>query len=181
MYKGKWDVEFTLNDYELLYLARLHDEEAINLIIKKYEKLIYKFNQKFDVSVSNYEDYLQEGRIIINKAIKSFDANSNKSFTRYVELLLYHRYIDLTRKNNVHKYEIISDDTIDYLTFETSDIPKVNEEIIINYEDLSKLEQKIYSFRYDKNMKPRDISNELNIPITRVYSALERIKRKIRK
>ena len=80
----------------------------------------------------------------------------------------------------MHKYEIISDDTIDYLTFETSDIPRVNEEIIINYEDLSKLEQKIYSFRYDKNMKPRDISNELNIPITRVYSALERIKRKIK-
>ena len=178
---GKRDVVFSLNDYELLYLATYNDEEAKNLILKKYEKLIYKYNQKFDVDINNYDDFLQEGRIIINKAIKTFDVNSNKSFTKYVELLLYHRYIDLMRKKKTDNYQLISDESIDYVCFDNTKTQTVSEEIIIDYDDLSQFERQIYHYRFEKLMKPRDIAGELEIPINKIYSALERIKRKLRK
>ena len=71
MYKGIRDVQFLYNDYELLYLASMNDEEAINLILKKYEKMIYKFNQKFDVNPNCYDDYFQEARLVILKAINT--------------------------------------------------------------------------------------------------------------
>lgn len=180
MYKGIRDVQFLYNDYELLYLASMNDEEAINLILKKYEKMIYKFNQKFDVNPNCYDDYFQEARLVILKAINTFDISSKKSFTKYLELLMYHRYIDLTRKKNKIIYDLVNDDTIDYYNFESEKSYELKEEVVINYDEFSKFENDIFKYKYEKKMKPREIAEALNVPVNKVYSAIERIKGKIK-
>lgn len=180
MYKGIRDVQFIYNDYELLYLASMNDEEAINLILKKYEKMIYKFNQKFDVNPSSYDDYFQEARLVILKAINTFDINSNKSFTKYLELLMYHRYIDLTRKKNKENYDLVADDTIDYYNFGSEKSYELKELVDIEYDDFSKFEYNVFKYKFEENMKPRDIAVILNVPVNKIYSAIERIKGKIK-
>ena len=81
------------NDYELIYLSRFGDEDVVDIMIKKYEPLVHKLISNFNVDSLNKDDYLQEGRLIISKAIKTFNEQSKMSFTRYVEMLLYHRLL----------------------------------------------------------------------------------------
>lgn len=175
----KRDVLFEYNDYELLYLASLNDEDAINLILKKYSMLVYKYISSFGISVSDYDDYLQEGRLVILKAISIFDIKSNKSFTKFVDLLIYRRFIDLIRKKNNVKYEL-SNETIEYYCYDKSELNTVEEPIKITYNELSEFEQLIYKYKYEDKYKPMKISKTLNISISKVYSAIERINKKIK-
>ena len=166
------------NDYELIYLSRFGDEDVIDIIIKKYEPLVHKMISNFNVDRLNKDDYLQEGRLIINKAISSYNEESKMTFTRYIEMLLYHRFIDLIRKKNRDNYELMEIDKLEYLYDESLPDNKLNEEVSINYDSLSNLEKEIYYYKYILKLSSKEISVKLNMPIKRVYSATERILKK---
>ena len=83
------------NDYELLYLIDWHSEEALNILIKKYDNLILSKLIKFNVSKEQHSDYIQELRMTLVKAIKRFNADYNKTFCRYLELILERRIMRL--------------------------------------------------------------------------------------
>mgnify|MGYP004686242223 FL=1 len=92
------------NDYELLYMNGLSSEEARDILFEKYMFMIKKMIVKFNVQPNEKDDYFQEGLIALNKAIKTYKETSNMTFTRFVEMLIYHRFVDLTRiKKNVMK------------------------------------------------------------------------------
>ena len=91
------------NDNELLYLIKNHDEEALELMFKKYENLILSKIRQYHFPISNKEDYLQEGRIVLLKAIDTYRTEFEKTFTKYFELLLINRFNTLYRINK--KYE----------------------------------------------------------------------------
>ena len=166
------------NDYELIYLSRFGDEDVIDIMIKKYEPLVHKLISNFNVDSLNKDDYLQEGRLIITKAVNTFNEDSKMSFTRYVEMLLYHRFIDLSRKKNKVCYELMELDKIEYLYDEIYPHNKLNEKVEINYDDLSDFEKKVYHYKFILGLSSKDISIKLNIPIKRIYSATERIIKK---
>ena len=64
------------NDYELLYLISENNEEANEVIFKKYNPIIEYYAKKYLPLVSNkgidYNDLYQEGLIGLNSAIEGY-------------------------------------------------------------------------------------------------------------
>ena len=65
-----------VNDYEVIYMIKENDEEARNLLIRKYKPIINKISNKYISSVKPFgveiDDLVQEGMIALNKAINTF-------------------------------------------------------------------------------------------------------------
>lgn len=82
------------NDNELIYLfLKWHSEEALTILLKKYENLILVKLKKFDVDKSDYSDYIQDLNMLIYKALYTFDENNEKSLCRYLELIIERRLL----------------------------------------------------------------------------------------
>ncbi len=163
------------NDFELLYLAKEDSIEAREIILEKYKMLVFRLIKTFNVEVCKKEDYLQEGLIIINKAIDLYDINSKMTFTRFTEMLIYRRFIDMYRKKK--KEELMPIEKIDYF-FNESESLMLREEQNYEYGNMSKFEYLVFKLKYEDNLSPKDISEKLNVDVKKVYSAVDRIKKK---
>ena len=67
-----------------------------------------------------------------------------------------------------------------FITVSKDNNLELKEEVVINYDEFSKFENDIFKYKYEKKMKPREIAEALNVPVNKVYSAIERIKGKIK-
>ena len=172
----KKDKLFNYNDYELLYMASDDSGEAIDILLKKYQYLVLRIIKDFNVEQSKREDFLQEGLLMINKAIKTYKINSKMTFTKYVEMLVNHRFIDMLRKKQNEKIMPLEDFEYVYVVNET---PKMlSESSIYDYNGLSKFEQKIYNLRFLEGKTYKEISEMLGVNVKQIYSAVDRIKKK---
>lgn len=170
---------FNYNDYELLYLYNMGSEEARKILFAKYSYLIKKKISNFNIkSRCEISDFEQEGIITLHKALKIYKETSKMSFTRFFEMLLEHRYIDLKRQKKRDHIICVDYDTIDYIIPEAESF-MVNETVNINYNFLSELEKNIYILMYEQGFSNRDVCEKLNLDIKQVYAAKTRIKRKI--
>ena len=72
---------FEHNDYEILYQIKEGNQEALHLMFEKYNNLIakkiFQFNLQYD-----FEDMMQEGRMMLFKSIREFQDKHQKSFTK---------------------------------------------------------------------------------------------------
>lgn len=85
------------NDYELLSYVNDNNEEAIELIYKKYQPLIEQ-NAKRLLKYSKYaglelNDLIQEGLLGLSKAIKSFSDTKEASFYTYAKTCVERKQI----------------------------------------------------------------------------------------
>lgn len=94
----------TINDNELLYLIAQNDREAEEMMLKKYELLIWK---NVNVIVSQYvpqgverDDLFQEGMIALRKALTAFDTSLNVPFFAFANLCIRRSMIGYIRKFN---------------------------------------------------------------------------------
>ena len=69
---------YKYNDYELLYLVRTNVEEAREILFWKYSFLIRSRINRLGVPRIYWDDYYQEGCLMLHKAIKIYDENSKK-------------------------------------------------------------------------------------------------------
>ena len=166
------------NDNELLYLIRNHDEEALELMFKKYENLILSRIQKYHFPKSQKEDYLQEGRIVLLKAIETYRSEFDKTFTRYFELLLTNRFNTLYRNNQKYQKHIV------LVEVENIDIKQKKEELPfeakdVSVDDLSDFEYKIFKYRFLENHTIEETVEHYGITSKQVYNTIQRIKKKI--
>ncbi len=168
------------NDYELLYLASLEGEEAQTILFDKYLFMIKKMISRFNVSLRNRDDYEQEGLLMINKAIKTYNSSSPMTFTRYVEMLIYRRFIDLERSKKKKQEDIVGMDELDYIIDQPVLPMMLNESNLFDLSKLSTLEQKVYELKYFEGIDSAQIAGKLKIKIRQVYSASDRIKKKLR-
>ena len=106
------------NDYELLYLINDGSEYALNLFFEKYDLYISKFILEF-VSYynENYEDLVQEGRMILFRCIKMYEPNSNTSFFTYFTVSLKRKILKLLY-TEYNYLPIVSEDLVLYRTAE---------------------------------------------------------------
>ena len=81
-----------LNDYELVSMAQERNEEAIDLLHKKYKPIIhrkcrrllkYLYNKGIELS-----DLIQEGNLAVEFAIQKFNSNDDVSFYTFVNLFI---------------------------------------------------------------------------------------------
>ena len=85
------------NDYELLDYIAENNEDANNIMYKKYEPLIYKtakkmhkYGKKIGLELN---DLIQEGMLGLSKAIDSFDENVDTMFYTYAKLCIERKII----------------------------------------------------------------------------------------
>ena len=76
------------NDYELLYLLSWHSEEALTILLKKYDVLILKKLEKFNVLKYHYADYIQELRFAVYLALNRYSDCYGKTLCRFLELVI---------------------------------------------------------------------------------------------
>ena len=72
---------YKYNDYELLYLIDIGNEDALETLVWKYGYLIKSKINKMNIPQVLRDDFYQEGCITLLKSAKIYDQNSKVYFT----------------------------------------------------------------------------------------------------
>ena len=160
-----------MNDFYLLSLAR-ESEEARLILHTKYEPLIKATIGRFHVNKSDVDDYFQEGRIALEKAINKFDESQGKSFTMFFKMVLENTFKTIKVKNRKISYVF------------TPEVLYTNE-VVENYSPiipvgLNESESELFSLLINQGYKPREIAKLKQENIKSVYNAVARLKKKLR-
>jgi RNA polymerase sporulation-specific sigma factor len=189
-----------LNDYELISYINENNEDANNIIIKKYEPLINSIATRM-IKTCPYlgidkSDLVQEGMIALNHAIGYFNEQKDITFYTYVKTCIERRLIStitsaqrLKHKNLNESLSFDTDEegTLDFfLKDETTNPERIvineesnNEKINLIKEKLTDLENQVFdlllsSFTY------KEIAEILDKEPKQIDNAIQRIKVKVK-
>ena len=172
------------NDYELLYLYNRHSEEALDILLSKYERLIDIKLYAFKIAKYHYEDLKQECLLSLIIAINKFDDSYNKTFYRYAELIIERKIMNFLRQETRYSRHVYLYENIEYRS-ETKDI--VDE---ISYEkmidsirnvQLSGIKESILNEIFFNGKTIEDFSVEHNIDKKEVYNHIYLLRSKLKK
>ena len=188
------------NDYELLNYVREGNEEANNIIIKKYEPLINKIAIKMLSYCKNngldQNDLVQEGMIGLNHAIDRYQERENILFYTYAKKCIERKMLSVIISANRSKHKILNE-SISYDDEENllnklikSNTPSPEEEVL-NFEieenllnDIKKVltnfEEEVFELLIS-GFTYKEIAKILDKDQKSIDNARERIKAKIRK
>lgn len=167
------------NDYELLYLVRTNVEEARDIMFWKYSFLIKSRINRLGVPRMYWDDYYQEGCLMLYHAIKIYDEDSRMSFTKFFELLLKRRIITLLRKDlretEIEKFE----DFDDYPCYIVEN--EINALLESCEYKFTEMEQIVYDRIVMRNEKIEKVAKELGLNSKSLSNAKQRVLKKIKK
>jgi RNA polymerase sporulation-specific sigma factor len=169
------------NDFEIIDLINQGNEEALELMFGKYKWLVAKKISSFNLT-DEYDDCFQEGMIVLYKSVVKFNDAKNKSFTRFFESNLEHHFISIIRSRRRkirflnEKLPMLVDDEVN----ETEREVYTEQDIFAAIDKLSPLEKSIFTGKFIQNKDAQTIAGEQNIPIKKVYNAVDRIRQKIK-
>lgn len=92
----------------ILKKAQSGDNEAIDLILKEYSKLLSFNAQKYYLVGAEQEDLVQEGILGLLKAIKFYD-ETKSSFSSFAFLCIRREMISAIRKANTQKQMVLNE------------------------------------------------------------------------
>ncbi len=169
------------NDYEIIDLVKQGNEEALQLMIDKYRYLIAKKISKFNLT-DDFDDYFQEGLLVLYRSILRYDDSRIKTFTRYFEMNYEHHLISAIRtktrkqKFTIEKLPMLYGDSIG----ENKSEYYSEDEIKAVLHVLSTLEKRIFERRFIENYDVKTIAEIEALDVKTVYNAIERIRKKIK-
>ncbi len=194
-----------LSDEELVLLAQKGDEFAMRVIVERYESFVKMRSGPYFIAGAGEEDLIQEGRIGLYKAVRSYDAEKKTGFKTFAELCIVRQMISAvktsTRKKNqplnryisVHTVTRDGDEEQEENRYDSMEDPKNGnpESIMIEKEDargmaseinalLSDFENQVLGL-YFGGLSYRKIAAYLKKDPKAVDNALQRIKKKIEK
>ncbi len=184
------------NDYELVHLAQLNNEDAINVLYQKYRPLIIKKSQDYILTVTNQgidiNDIMQEGFIGFNQAIKNFSQDKEANFYTFAMLCVDREiinYIRRLKKGNLQTLNeaVVIDESIEKMISDGTNI----EDMLIGHdsdvslaimvrEQLTDFEKQVLDLRL-KDYTFEEIAKELNKDMKSIYNTFQRIKIKFKK
>ena len=188
------------NDYELLSYIREGNEEANNILIKKYEPLINKIATKMLSYCKNNgldkSDLIQEGMIGLNHAIDRYQEQENILFYTYAKTCIERKIISVVISSNRNKNKILNesisyDDEEHLLLKFIKDSNPNPEETVIGIEkeknllskiedNLTDLEQQVFELLIS-GFKYKEIAEILEKDEKSIDNAIQRLKAKIKK
>ncbi len=161
------------NDYELLYLIENDSDEALEVMFDKYNNLIISLINKYHFGKKIEDDIYQEARMVLYKAIKTFDSRFGKTFTMYFKKLLENRFNTLIKDIKKDQYyEVYNDEQMfveEEITFDLMDNKK-----------LSSTEKQVYFEYFYVGNSIEDLCKKLNLTKKQAYNAICRIKKKLK-
>ncbi|MBQ3510885.1 MAG: sigma-70 family RNA polymerase sigma factor [Bacilli bacterium] len=179
-----------INDYEVLYqIKENNDDYAINILIKKYDAIILNLAKKY-FQQSKYQgveinDFIQEGRIAVMKAINTFDANNDVLFYTYVCVCINRRLISYCRRlnslKNMNLNYSVSDDAISlirdysYEPYNYLEIKSIEDKLIEKKNNMKFLDSNIFELRYN-GFSYKEICSLLDIDVSLLSRRLCKIR-----
>lgn len=186
--------------YQQLIAARSGDNLAMNHLISYYEPEIRKIACKYFLPRADYEDLLQEGRIAIFKAIKSYNPASKIPFLHFLRMVIKRKLIDSLRAYNRQKHlnlntayslnNTITDDQEESFLNTIRNVDGQDPEaMIISLDEtryflqeltsqFSSLELNVFRYYFLVGMKQREMTQELGMSPKSLDNAIQRIRRK---
>ena len=184
------------NDYELVSLAQEGNEEAIDIIYKKYKPIIVKKSKNAILYASHHgidiNDIMQEGYIGLDEAIKGFSQDDKATFYTFANLCIDREIVNYLRKTTRGKNKLLNEAIAideglenvisDDMDIEYSFILRDNEKKIMTeiYEELTKFEKEVFDFKI-KGYNFEEIANILDRDVKSIYNTFHRIKQKSKK
>ena len=190
--------KYKLNDYELLSYVSEENEDASELLFKKYRPFIISTAKRYFQRCKNNglekSDLVQEGMIGLNHAIERYHEQKDVLFYTYAKKCIERKMISVVISSNRNKNKILNesisydDDENLLLRFIKSETPSPEEEIInIEKEDLlqkikevlTDLEEKVFSLLIS-GFKYKEIAEMLDKDGKSIDNTIQRIKVKIK-
>lgn len=185
-----------LNDYELLYFIKENDDDAREKMLVKYSPVIKKLALKYYPIISSsveFDDFLQEGYVALDKAFLKYDEYSSNLFYTFAIKCIERRFMNYCRDNLTKKQEILSDslsidynELYDYFADSSQNIEYLalrrdfQEKIKLFLLDLDFTDSLIFELKYN-SFTYKEISQLLDISVMTVDKSLYRIKNSLRK
>lgn len=160
------------NDYELIYLIKEGNDKALNLMYRKYTNFIRLRARECGFKGMAIDDCVQEGLILLTKALKVYDETLNKSFWSYFNLILKRRLWRLKKEEGV---------SFEALEFELADKNTFKETVseygsVIKDSHLREVYEEIYFYHTSVN----DLALKLGVKTYTLYRDLKKIKEILR-
>lgn len=178
-----------INDYELCDMVRENDDDSLALIYKKYNSLIYKMSKKFYRKYQyigiDFEDLMQEAKIGILKALRSYNDEESLFYT-YVNICVERQLITYCKNyNNLKNYPLnysLGEDN--FLKLSTnimqSELLLIENEWFLECKNVLKFNQSIiFELRYN-NFTYREIAILLDIKMSTVDGRIQSIRKKLK-
>jgi RNA polymerase sporulation-specific sigma factor len=192
-----------LSDEEIVELAQLGDQFAIEYLVDKYKNFVRAKARAYFLIGADREDIIQEGMIGLFKAIRDYNGEKLTSFRAFAELCITRQIITAiktaTRQKHIPLNSYVSlnkpvyDEESDRTLIDIITTNKITnpEEIIISREEfiyiekkmgeiLSSLEWKVL-MAYLEGKSYQEIALELRRHVKSIDNALQRVKRKLEK
>lgn len=188
--------EELIND-EVVKLAQNGDQEALNLILKEYKKLIYLNIRNYFLVGADQDDLLQEGTIGLLKAIKNY-SEGKASFKTFATLCIRRQILTAVRSSTAKKNSALNEASGNNLETEDGheDYPKelysnvrynpeaifLSKEKIMEFQDFvehnfSPFERQVFNYMI-KGFSYKEIAEELEKTPKVIDNSFQRIKRK---
>lgn len=188
--------EELIND-EVIKLAQNGDQEALDLILKEYKKLIYLNIRNYFLVGADQDDLLQEGTIGLLKAIKNY-SEGKASFKTFATLCIRRQILTAVRSSTAQKNSALNEASRNNLETEDGheDYPKelysnvrynpeaifLSKEKIMEFQDFvehnfSPFERQVFNYMI-KGFSYKEIAEELEKTPKVIDNSFQRIKRK---
>ena len=91
-----------------MYMIRENDDDALNLLLNKYQPIILKYANKYYKIGKNYglelDDFIQEGNYALFCAIKNYSEYKNSLFYTYAVISIKSKMQNIITNNNNGKH-----------------------------------------------------------------------------
>lgn len=178
------------NDYEIIYMIKENDDNARDLMFEKYMPIVKNIASNYYLNYLNkgadYEDFLQEGMLALNKAINSYDENGGSLFYTYASLCIKRHLITYCRNLCCQKHYNLNNSIRDDFSFLYNDFKcyvddyideKIGQSEFIKIKNIFSIElSSVLELRYN-GFCYWEISQLLDIPISVVDSRLSKIRK----
>jgi len=168
------------NDYEIIDLIKQGNEDALKLMVNKYERFIAKKIHKFNLAY-HFDDLKQECIIILYRSVMMFDEGYNKTFTRFFEM-----NIERHMMSTINKFKRQSELKYFYEDSIAENVHALHEPSVyyqLHVDEIEKIltpfEFKVYTLRELKNQTISLLVKQCNESEKSIYNALYRAKAKI--
>ncbi|MDE6946423.1 MAG: hypothetical protein K2P14_04480 [Anaeroplasmataceae bacterium] len=173
---------YNANDYELIYLIRDGNTQALKVLYDKYDHLIFKiYHEKYKYQGLVFLDFRQECFMVLHQSIYLFDSHYNSSFCNFYLLLVQRRIYKLYRKDSIRLKEKYTS----YASYDYFEKDK-NQEVILKLvlkelNDLTPMEEELLRECILKRGSIMELSRKYGVSYYDVYKKNKNLKEKIEK
>ena len=155
----------------------------VGQIIVMFDPLVSMLASRYkNVKGTTIDDFLQEGRVAVWKAISSYDGSKSVLFETYVSHCINNAMLDFVRKQNSAANSVINS-AIPLDEIHESDIEDLTnidaERLVMSKQLISDYENKVLDLYIEGNSYEK-IANSLGKSIKNIDNTLQQIKKKIK-